>query len=75
MVYKVGVKRFADIVVNGEVQMTNGEYWTTVEANDERQAKILAQKNLLVRIAKNECGNVRCWKNIYLDLSDMVIGG
>lgn len=77
MKYKVGVKDGADIEYNGEIYCVNTDYWTTVEAESPRQAKLNAMKNLLVRIAKNEWfthWNVRLWKRLYLDLSDMVIG-
>ena len=76
--YKVGIKRFTDIVFNGEIWQVNGEYWTTVQAESETQAKRLARHNLSVKIAQNEwftCKNVRYWKNIYIYLSDLVIGG
>ncbi|MCR4661715.1 MAG: hypothetical protein K5765_06950 [Clostridia bacterium] len=74
--FKIGVKRFTDIIYNGEVICVNGEYWTTVEANSVREAKILASNNIKVRMAQNEyfIRNVRYWKNIYIDLSDMVVG-
>lgn len=76
--YKIGIKRFTDIVFNGEIWQVNGEYWTTVVAENERQAKNLASLNLRVKIAKGEwftCKNASYWKNIFIDLSDLVIGG
>lgn len=74
--YKVGVKRFTDIVFNDEIWQINNDYWTCVEAENERQAKILAMKNLCVRMAQNEwfIRNVKLWKHIFIDLSDMEIG-
>lgn len=75
--YKVGVKRFTSIEYKGESTLINGEYWTTVQAENERQAKLNARKNLCIKIAMGEVFtwfNVKCWKNIYLDLSDMEIG-
>jgi len=75
--FKIGVKKYTDIVFNGEIYITYGEYWTTVRAKTEREAKISAIKNLLVKIAKNEWftnKNVRVWKRLDLDLSDMIIG-
>ena len=77
MLYKVGVKKWTDIEYYGENHMVSSDYWTTVEARDEREAKLLAKQNLLPRIAKNELFtlfDVRQWKRLYLDLSDMVIG-
>ena len=75
MIYKVGIKRFSDVVYQDEVCMINNDYWTTVEAENERQAKLLAQKNILVKIAMTEwfIRNVKMWKHIFMDLSDMVI--
>ena len=75
-VYKIGVKRFTDILFNGEIWQLNNEYWTTVNAETDRQAKLMAMKNLKVRMAQSEwfIRNVRWWKNIQIDLSDMVIG-
>ena len=76
--FKVGVKKYTDVVFNGEIYITYSEYWTTVWANTEREAKLSAMKNLLVKIAKNEWftnKNVRVWKRLDIDLSDMVIGG
>ena len=77
MVYKVGILRFSDICYFGEIYQLSYEYWTTVEADTERQAKLRAMKNLQVKIAQTEwfIRNVRMWKHIFIDLSDMVIGG
>lgn len=76
MIYKVGVKRFTNIIFDYEEWQVNGEYWTTVDAETESQAKRLAYKNLCVKMAKNEwfINNVRRWKSITLDKCDMVIG-
>ena len=76
-VYKVGVKAFTDVYYKGEEYQIVNPQWTTVKAESERQAKLMAYKNLTVKIAKSEIftwGNVKCWKNICIDLSDMVIG-
>lgn len=75
--YKIGVQRFTSVEYKGENYMVNGEYWTTVKAENERQAKLLARDNLSKKIAMGEVFtwfNVKRWKGIYLDLSDMVIG-
>ena len=74
MTYKIGIKRFSDMEFNGEQTMVNNDYWTTVEADNERQAKLLARHNIVIRIAQNELRNVRLWKCIYIDLSDLVVG-
>ena len=77
MVYKIGLKSFTDIIYNGEEWQLNNDYWTTVEANGESEAKRLATHNLCIRIAKTEWftnRNVRCYKNIYIHPSDMVVG-
>ena len=77
MKYKVGVERFTDIMFNGEEWQLNNDYWTTVEAENEQQAKIKASKNLSVRMAQNEwfIRNVKLWKHIFIHWCDMVIGG
>ena len=75
--YKVGIKSYTSIEYNGETRSIRGEYWTTVQAENPRQAKIKARENLSKKIAMGEIFtwyNVRLWKRIYLDLSDMVIG-
>ena len=76
--YKVGIKRFTDIWFYGDQTCVSKDYWTTVKAESEPQAKRLAYRNLCVQIAKNEfftCFNVRYWKGISFDNCDMVIGG
>ena len=75
--FKVGVKAFTDIEFYGNQTMTCKDYWTTVCAENESQAKVLAHKNLSIQIAQNEffaCFNVKYWKGIYIDKADMVIG-
>lgn len=77
MQYKVGIKEYTEVEYDGELYPTSRDYWTTVEAQTERQAKLLARDNLLIKIAKTEIwtwGNVRKWKHLFIDLSDMVIG-
>ena len=76
--YKVGIKSFTSIEYYGETRSIRGEYWTTVQADSERQAKLKARENLAKKIAMGEVFtwfNIKRWKGIYLDLSDMVIGG
>lgn len=75
--YKVGIKRFTSIEYKGETRSINGEYWTTVQADSERQAKLKARDNLAKKIAMGEVFtwfDIKRWKGVYLDLSDMVIG-
>lgn len=75
--YKVGIEAYSDVRYKGEEIEINNSYWTTVMAESERQAKLLAMKNLCVKIAQKEIftwGNVKQWVNIQIDLSDMVIG-
>lgn len=75
--YKVGIKSYSSIEYNGENRSIVGEYWTTVKAENERQAKLLARENLSKKIAMGEVFtwyNIKLWKRIYIDLSDMVIG-
>lgn len=74
--YKVGIERLSEIVFNDEVWTIGNTYWTTVMAETERQAKRLAMNNLCVRIAKTEwfIRNVKLWKHIFIDFSDLVIG-
>jgi hypothetical protein len=75
--YKVGIKSYSSIEYNCETRSIRGEYWTTVKAENERQAKLLARENLAKKIAMGEIFtwyNIRLWKRIYIDLSDMVIG-
>ncbi len=76
MKYKIGIKKYTEINYKGDNWAITNDYWTTVEANSDRQAKISAMDNLLPRIAKNEwfIRNVKMWKHIFVDLSDMVIG-
>ena len=77
MEYKVGIKKYTEVNYKDENWVITNDYWTTVEANSERQAKLLAMDNLLPKIAKNEWftnKNVRMRKHIFIDLSDLVIG-
>ena len=77
MTFKVGVKGFTDIEFYGTQTMTCKDYWTTVEADNETQAKIKAYKNLCVKIAMGEffaCFDAKYWKGIYINKADMVIG-
>ena len=75
--YRVGIERLSDVRYKGENYMIYNTYWTTVNAESERQAKMLAEHNLTVKIAQNEIftfGRVQEWKNIRIDLCEMVIG-
>lgn len=76
-VYRVGIKAFTDVEFYGEQTMTCKDYWTSVKAESETQAKIRAYKNLRVKIAMGEffaCFNPKYWKGIYVNPADMVIG-
>ena len=75
--YKVGIERLSDVWYKGEQTMIYRSYWTTVKAENERQAKLYALKNLCVKIAQNEVFtfyNIKEWVNISLDLCDLIIG-
>lgn len=79
MIYKVGIKKWTLVLYQGERQQIWSDFWTTVEANDEYEAKRLAEHNLLVKMAQNSFifgFDVRQWKNIELiDLyTDLIIG-
>ena len=57
---------------------TEQDYYTTVDVKEqdldnEHWIKHLAKENLTKRIAQREFLNIRYWKNIWLDITDIQI--
>ena len=74
--FKVGIKENADVEFNGRTYALNKDYWTSVkleENSTDSAIKIAAKQNLMVNIAKYFLGNIRLWKRLYIDNSDLVI--
>lgn len=74
--YKVCAKRGSSITFYGEVEYLYQAYWTTIKAEEgasDGEIKYLAKANLMKQIAINQFKNVRRWKHIYLDNSDLEI--
>lgn len=74
--YKVYVKRGADYWFNGEVEILDKDYYTTIKGEEDwtdSYIKYKAKKNLYIQIAKGEWHNVRMWKKIIVDNSDIKI--
>lgn len=53
MTYKIGIKKWTPVLYKGEKVQIWRDFWTTVSANDEYEAKRLAEPNLIVKMAQN----------------------
>ena len=74
--YKVGIKEGSDVELNCDTYKLNQDFWTSIkleQGSSEGAIKFAAKKNLMVNIAKRFFGNVRLWKRLYIDNSDLVI--
>lgn len=74
--YKVCIKRGSSFTIRGEVEYLYQDYWTTIKGEEglsEGGIKYLAKANLMKQIAIGQFNNIRCWKYIYLDNSDLEI--
>ena len=75
-IYKVCAKRGSSFTLYGEVEYLYQAYWTTIKAEEglsDSAIKYLAKANLMKQVAIGQFQNIRCWKHIYLDNSDLEI--
>ena len=64
--------------ISGDTEYTlKGDLWTSLKTYGEevsdRVIKSMVRDNLAKQIAKDMFGNIRMWKRIYIDFSDMEV--
>lgn len=76
MLYHVGLKKGATILINGYPEYTLQDYWTSLKGEqgwNDHYVRYLTKANLMKQIAKYMYGNIRLWKRIEIDSVDLIV--